>query len=135
MSLDGTKLTAVHTLSKNKGAITVLAFNPEGNLLAAGDSAGKVYVYDVGTGEVKIEHWVFHTARVTSLNWSPSGRYAVSGSLDTNVFVWSTEKTMKRIAIPNAHALGVSGTAFLDDETVVSSGTDACVKTWKLTHH
>ncbi|KAG9322246.1 hypothetical protein KVV02_003162 [Mortierella alpina] len=135
MSLDGTKLTAVHTLSKNKGAVTVLAFNPEGNLLAAGDSAGKIYVYDVATGEAKIEHWVFHTARVTSLNWSPSGRYAVSGSLDTNVYVWSTEKTMKKIAILNAHALGVSGTSFLDDDTVVSSGTDACVKTWKLTHH
>lgn len=135
MSLDGTKLTAVHTLSNNKGAITVLAFNPEGNLLAAGDSAGKIYVYDVATGEAKIEHWVFHTARVTSFNWSPSGRYAVSGSLDTHVYVWNTEKTMKKIAILNAHALGVSGTAFLDDETVVSSGSDACIKTWRLTHH
>src|SRR5690242_17311107 len=33
MSLDGTKLKAVHTLSSNKGAITSLSFHPEGKLL------------------------------------------------------------------------------------------------------
>ncbi|KAG0205103.1 hypothetical protein BGX28_003203 [Mortierella sp. GBA30] len=135
MSLEGTKLVAVHTLTKNKGGITALAFNPEGNLIAAGDSAGKIYVYDVATGDATIQHWVFHTARVTSINWSPSGRYAVSGSLDTNVYVWSRENTMKKIAILNAHALSVSGTAFIDEDTIVSTGADACVKTWKLTHH
>ncbi|GJJ68478.1 hypothetical protein EMPS_00824 [Entomortierella parvispora] len=135
MTLDGTSLKAVHTLSNNKGAITALAFNPDGTLLAAGDSAGKIYVYDVATGEVKIAHWVFHTARITSIAWSPSGNYAVSGSLDTNVYVWSREKTMKKTAILNAHALSTSGVAFLDEETVVSTGADACIKKWKLTHH
>ncbi|KAF9178422.1 hypothetical protein BGZ50_007745 [Haplosporangium sp. Z 11] len=135
MNLNGTKLTAVHTLSKNKGAITALAFNPEGSLLAAGDSAGKIHVFDVASGEAVIQHWVFHTARITSINWSPSGRYAVSGSLDTNIFVWSREKTMKKIAILNAHSLSVSGAAFIDEDTIVSTGADACIKTWKLTHH
>lgn len=135
MSLDGTKLKAVHTLSNNKGAITSLSFHPEGKLLAAGDSAGKIYVYDTATGETTISHWVFHTARVNSIQWSPSGNYAVSGSLDTNVFVWSLEKTMKKIKIANAHSQSVAGVGFIDETTIATAGADACVKTWKLTHH
>ncbi|KAG0002585.1 hypothetical protein BGZ65_002528 [Modicella reniformis] len=135
MKLDGTKLSAVHTLSDNKGTITKLAFNPEGDLLAAGDSAGKIILYDATTGKTVTQHWAFHTARITSIGWSPSGRYAVSGSLDTNVYVWSRESPSKRITILNAHAQGVSGTVFVDEDTIVSTGADACVKTWKLTHH
>ncbi|KAF9085229.1 hypothetical protein BGX23_009844 [Mortierella sp. AD031] len=135
MGLDGTRLKALHTLSNNKGAITSLAFHPEGKLLAAGDSAGKIYVYDVETGQATIQHWVFHTARVNAIQWSPSGNYAVSGSLDTNVYVWSREKTMKKIAIPNAHSQSVSGVGFVDETTIVTTGADACVKTWKLIHH
>ncbi|KAF9422411.1 hypothetical protein BGZ94_008590 [Podila epigama] len=134
MSLDGTKLSALHTLDKNRGAISTLSFNSEGTLLAAGDGAGKIYVYDVATGEAKIHHWVFHTARVASIAWSPSGKHAASGSLDTNVYVWSTEKPMKKVALLNAHALGVTGVAFVDEDTLLSTGADACVKTWKITH-
>ncbi|KAG0300452.1 hypothetical protein BGZ98_009152 [Dissophora globulifera] len=135
MSLQGTRLAVVHTLIKNKGAVSALAFNPEGSLVAAGDSTGKIFVYDVASGETKTQQWVFHTARVTAIGWSPSGQYAVSGSLDTNVYVWSLDKPGKRIAITNAHALSVSGAAFVDEDTVVSTGADACVKTWKVTHH
>ncbi|KAF9359343.1 hypothetical protein BGX26_012547 [Mortierella sp. AD094] len=135
MSLEGNKLTTVHTIVKNKSPISALAFNPEGNLLAAGDNSGKIYVFDVATGETKVHQWVFHTARITSINWSPSGHYAVSGSLDTNIYVWSVEKPTKKIAILNAHALGVSGVAFIDEDKIVATGADACIKTWKLTHH
>ncbi|KAF9166681.1 WD40 repeat-like protein, partial [Mortierella sp. AD010] len=105
MNLEGNKLTTVNTLFKNKSPISALAFNPEGNLLAAGDNSGKIY-------------WVFHTARITSINWSPSGRYAVSGSLDTNIYVWSVETPSKKIAILNAHALSVSGVAFIEEDKI-----------------
>ncbi|KAF9113242.1 WD40 repeat-like protein [Mortierella sp. AM989] len=135
MSLEGDKLTAIRTVEKNRSPISALAFNPEGNLLAAGDNSGKIQVIDVASGESKIQEWVFHTARITSINWSPSGLHAVSGSLDTNVYVWSVEKPTKKIAILNAHALSVSGVAFIEEDKIVTTGADACVKTWKLTHH
>ena len=135
MDLTGTKLTARHTFSNNSGAITVLAFHPAGDQLAAGDTVGKVILYNAVLKEMVTQNWVFHTARIASIGWSPSGRYAVSGSLDTNIYVWDREAPSKRIAVLAAHKLGVTGTIFLDETTVVSAGADACVKTWKLKHH
>lgn len=135
MKLEGTKLSPAHTLSSNSGAITTLAFHPDGELVAAGDGAGKIILYDATSGATVTQHWVFHTGRIASIGWSPNGQYAVSGSLDTNIYVWSRQAPSKRIAILSAHGRGVSGTAFVDDNTIVSTGADACIKTWKLTHH
>ena len=36
--------------------------------------------------------WSCHTARVTSLNWSPDSQHIVSGSLDTNLICFEPPK-------------------------------------------
>jgi hypothetical protein len=38
----------------------------------------------------------------------------------------------KRNGLQNAHAGGVTGVAWQDDETVISTGSDACVGTWTI---
>jgi WD40 repeat protein len=123
------------SLEKNRGVITALAFSPDGAYLAAGDSNGKIIVYDMPFGDLKTTAWAFHTAKISSIAWAPSSKRAVSGSLDTNVYVWNIVKPMKNIAIKGAHAGGVSGTAFLDEDTVVSVGADAAFRSWKIKHH
>ncbi|CAG8763804.1 10788_t:CDS:10 [Cetraspora pellucida] len=120
------------TLSSNRGAITTIAYSPNGSLLAVGDSQGKIYVYDANSKTVTISGWVFHTARIYSIAWSPDSLHLVSGSLDTNIYVWSVEKPSDRIAIKGAHQVSVSGVTFLDNSTVSSVGQDACLKTWTL---
>ncbi|CAG8513867.1 5816_t:CDS:10, partial [Cetraspora pellucida] len=120
------------TLSSNRGAITTIAYSPNGSLLAVGDSQGKIYVYDANSKTVTISGWVFHTARIYSIAWSPDNLHLVSGSLDTNIYVWSVEKPSNRIAIKGAHQVSVSGVTFLDNNTVSSVGQDACLKTWTL---
>jgi WD40 repeat protein len=93
-------LSLAHTTDANRGgATTVLAYSPDGALLAVADAAGKIAVLDAATREVKIAKWVFHTARITCLAWSEDGKHAASGSLDTNVYVWSVDKPMRNIAI------------------------------------
>ena len=42
---------------------------------------------------------------------------------------------MKNIAIKNAHANGVMGVGYLDEDTVVSAGSDAALRSWKIKHH
>jgi WD repeat-containing protein 1 (actin-interacting protein 1) len=98
-----------------------------------------IVVYDTKTNEVpinllqvKITEWMFHNSRVNSIGWSPDGLHAVSGSLDTNVEVWSVEKPTKHISIKNAHTESITGTAFLDNDTIVSVGQDAFIKGWKI---
>lgn len=129
------KAHSVASLSKNRASISALSFSPDGNFLAAGDSNGKIVLYTLPDGNLKTSHWTFHTARITDISWSDDSQYAVSGSLDTNVYVWSVAKPMKNIAIKNAHAAGVGGVAFIDNSTVVSAGADAAVRTWKIKHH
>lgn len=84
----GTRLTPVEELKKSTAQITALAFSANGGLLAAGNSIGKIVVYDTSSWEVKTDRWSAHTARVTSIAWNEEGTYAASGSLDTNVHVW-----------------------------------------------
>lgn len=128
----------VKTFETNRGAISAVAFSPNGKYLACGDSDRKIVVYDVESGQVAFDQWVFHSSRVLCLNWSSDSRHAVSGGLDRDIYVWSTEKPMKFIAIKGAHQEGVSGVSFVEcDEgtMVVSSGLDASVKVWELKFH
>ena len=72
-------------------AISTLAFSSDGSHLAVGLTNGKIFVYSNSTGSWSLEtnRWSAHTARVTCIAWSPDYKKAVSGALDTNVFVWS----------------------------------------------
>lgn len=132
---DGSSLAEQTALSNPTGTISALAFSPDGSHLAAGNSSGKIYVYDAaGSWEVVADRWSAHTARVTSIAWDKSGTHAVSGSLDTNVFVWCLEKKLqgKRIKVANAHKDGVNGVCWVDETRVASAGGDAAIKIWKV---
>ena len=37
-----------------------------------------------------------HTARVMCIAWSPNSQFLVSGSIDTNVFIWKLAKPNER---------------------------------------
>ena len=51
-----------------------------GDVLAIGDSGRQVEVYERGSWAPKIKgKWVFHTSKITALDWSPSGTYLASG--------------------------------------------------------
>lgn len=116
------------------GAISALSFSATSNpLLAAGTANGKVLVFDPAKDwAVVTDRWSAHTARVTSIAWDESGQYAASGSLDTNVYVWSLVDPGKRTKALNAHKDGVTGVAWASPETVLSAGGDATVKVWKV---
>ncbi|KPI45947.1 uncharacterized protein AB675_929 [Cyphellophora attinorum] len=122
--------------------ITSLAFSEDGSQLAAGTQSGKIYVYKISSGitgaitgsaslELVTDRWSAHTGKVTSIAWNAAGTGAVSGSLDTNIHVWSLKEPGKRVKATNAHKEGVNGIAWVGD-VVYSTGADAAVKKWSV---
>ncbi|KAL8670516.1 MAG: hypothetical protein Q9168_004950 [Polycauliona sp. 1 TL-2023] len=130
--LDPSSLDTKRKVGSLGSTISTLSFSPNGDYLAAGCSNGKISVLNTSTWEIAISRWSSHTARVTSISWNKEGTHAVSGGLDTNVFVWSVKKPGMRVGKSNAHKDGVNGVAWLEDGKVVSVGGDAAVKVWRV---
>ncbi|KAF2876581.1 WD40-repeat-containing domain protein [Massariosphaeria phaeospora] len=133
-TLSGTDLKETGTqLRRATSPISALAFSATGDNLAVGASNGKIYAFET-TGDWKLvtDRWSAHTARITCLAWDGSGRYAASGSLDTNVMVWSVEDPGKRVKALNAHKDGVTAVAWDAVGRIVSAGGDASIKLWKV---
>ncbi|KZT03823.1 WD40 repeat-like protein [Laetiporus sulphureus 93-53] len=132
---DGKALSEVATLEGNKGIVSALAFSPDGSLLAAGDSSGKIALFDVRQRKLVTGRWSFHSGRIHSLAWTADGQHCASGSLDTHVYIWSVQKPMRNIAIKNAGPGGVSAVFWVSENKVASAGADGCVRTWEITFH
>ena len=113
--------------------VTAFAFSPSSNhYLAVGMASGKIVVYEPNNPTPVTERWSSHTGRVTSIDWDEQGERAVSGGLDTNIFVWSIAKPGQRISVNAAHKEGVNGVRWLGRDRVLSAGGDAAVKVWKV---
>ncbi|KAG6849485.1 hypothetical protein H0H93_008012, partial [Arthromyces matolae] len=113
-SWDGKALTETAVLEGNKGVVSSLAFSPDGKLLAAGDSSGKIALFDVREQKLITSRWAFHTGRINSLAWTSDSLHCASASLDTHVYVWSVAKPMKNIAIKNAAPGGANAVHWIE---------------------
>ena len=113
--------------------VTTFAFSPSSNrYLAVGFTSGRIIVYEPNNPEPVITRWSAHTGRVMSIDWDDKGERAVSGGLDTEIFVWSVKKPGQRISVAQAHKEGVNGVRWAGENVVVSVGGDAAVKKWKV---
>lgn len=121
------------TLKNSMAKVVAFSFSPDGKLLAAGSSSGKIVVYNTSSWEVVTNRWSAHTARVLSIAWNAAGTHAASGALDTNVHIWSLAKPGSRVKAANAHKDGVYGVAWVEgSQKVVSTGGDAAIKVWTV---
>ena len=79
------------------GAVTDLAFSPDGSYLVTADGNRKVTLFSVANDYAKAttREWGFHTAKVNCVAWSPNSLFVASGGLDCSLIVWSVEKPEK----------------------------------------
>jgi WD40 repeat protein/predicted Ser/Thr protein kinase len=71
-----------------------------------------------------------HKGSVTSLDWSPDGRWLATGSTDATVRMWDLERQQERFVLPG-HTSHVRRVAWRGDgRQLASSGRDGLIKVW-----
>ncbi|OCT51526.1 Meiotic recombination protein rec14 [Cladophialophora carrionii] len=81
----------LHSLPGLIKAVRAVKFSPGSKLLAAAGDARIISLYDPNSGE-QVANLTGHAAWITSLDWSHTGQYILSGSLDGKVKVWDIER-------------------------------------------
>ena len=73
-----------------KSVARVSAFDPLGQVLATGHDDGSILLWDIATGQMK-RTLGGHTARVSSLKFTPDGKSLVSSAGDGTIRLWNPE--------------------------------------------
>ena len=85
---DLTSLSLKQTITLPDGDAYDVKFSPDGELLAAASSSGKIYLYPTST-YVSPKSLVGHSGICYSLDFSPSTNLLASGGFDKRIRVWS----------------------------------------------
>jgi len=118
---------AVKTLS----APNRVKFSDDGKSLAVGEKNRRVKAVAMDDGS-KLAGGTGHTARVDALAFSKDGKKLVSGGMDGSITLWGIDNDDDPVKLMGAHRNGVTGLAFIDDNTIISVGSDSCLRTWKI---
>ena len=120
--------TLQHELKKHTDWVRALQFSPDGVLLATGDRAAGLVVWESHTGR---EYQVLtgHKGAINDVSWRADSNLLASGSEDGTVKLWEMNEG-KMVKSWAAHGGGVTAVAFTHDGRLVSAGRDKQVKIW-----
>ncbi len=131
------KLTS-DTLAQDGDAIRMpsppnrLAFSPDGSVLALGEKSRRVKMYDVASRTSVPGGGTAHTARVDAVAFAADGKRVATGGMDGSIAVWTVDSDDEPLRMQAAHRNGVTGLAYVDEHTILSSGGDCCLRSWKI---
>ncbi|GAB5360638.1 hypothetical protein AAMO2058_000644200 [Amorphochlora amoebiformis] len=135
---DGNKLdiSQFKTKGEHGGAITVIAFSPDGKLVATAGAKKRIQIAKMGGDGEPLNSfgWEYHQANISCMEFSPDSKMLVTGSMDESIMVWKdlTDFNAKtRETIP-AHISGVLKAKWLDNSNIITCGRDNTIKVWKV---
>jgi WD40 repeat protein len=122
----------MHTsLGNEEGSVFSLAFAPDGHLLAAGDTLGRVLLWDPAQ-PTRPRVLTGHTWTIYGLAFTPDGRRLVTASADKTARVWDVA-TGRQLHVFEWHEQWVTCLALSPDGlTVATGGEDNRVAVWDL---
>ena len=128
----------LQVLDDHKGAVWSLAFSPNGKYLAsaASDVAASVKLWTWETGEHRDLIPVTLERRVRSVDFSPDGKFLVTGSLTCITEVWDVE-TGDLVQQFRGHAQAITSVAFAPKRDqgpqLLATGSQDCnIRLWDL---
>lgn len=111
-----------------KGAISKLAYAPDGTRLAVGSSIG-VWIYDIESGNALD---LFPMYGVSCLAFSPDGKTLVSGSTQHNLILWDMTTGESLYTFIDGYQIDVFSVAFSPDgQTLVSGHAGGYLRMWE----
>jgi hypothetical protein len=113
------------------GAISSVAFSPNGKILAATTAEGQIRLWQAMDGQPLLT-WEGHTNWAWSVAFSPDGQTLASGSADQTVRLWDvyTGQSLKTLS---GHTNLVYSVAFSPDGRLLASGSvDETIKLWDV---
>jgi WD40 repeat protein/serine/threonine protein kinase len=96
----------IATFSGHEDDIWDLAFHPSGEILASGDRAGVIRIWELGEsstgpGSDELEDWPSrfqaHPSRAWAIDFSIDGKQLVSASRDRKLVAWTGQKPIRQI--------------------------------------
>ncbi|MBL8815211.1 MAG: protein kinase [Planctomyces sp.] len=82
------------------------AVSPDGRLLVAGDSSGRLRTWEILTGQEQ-PPFEWHATSVTAVNFSPDGTRLVSAAADGAVKIWNVERRQEVFSLPDVKGFAV----------------------------
>lgn len=76
------------------GLMNVLAWSPDGDILAAPGLKNDVVMYDRDTAEKLFSLRGDHFEPICFLSWSPNGKYMVTSGKDKQILIWDVDKKL-----------------------------------------
>lgn len=110
-----------------------LAMHDMRNLIATGDGAGRVRIFDGSDGTVTGVPLTLSEERIWAVAFDPAGKLIAAGDQKGLLAIWDVDTGRRLARIPNAHDGSVSALVFHPKkELLYSSGSDGTIRQW---HH
>lgn len=112
-----------------RGAVTAVAYSPDGAFVAAAREDGLVLLRDAATGQV-VRRVEGHADTVSCLAFSPDGKTLATGSFDRSVKLWDVASGRAK-AVLTGSGNWILAVAFAPDGSMIASaGHDKSVRLW-----
>ena len=117
-------------LIRFSGPVTALHLEPGLKEILAGTWSGSLVALDAKKGKV-IRKYEEHRETITSLDFSPDGKYFASGSADDRLVVWDLKESASLFEMHQGNEYDVTTLAFSPDgETIATGDGENQIKLW-----